>query len=1008
MPLNRLVPFLLVFFVCAALPPVSAQTPAPTIPIDASQSPVVQALEAEFLVLWPVLLRGDFKRGLPDLESLLERCQAQLGETALTTLKVQYFLGSSLHRVGRIADAKEIFASTLMLHDQAGTQDSRSALSSLAALARAVEDLESPRAALQLYERAMAQRSRTVGDDDLESVTLVDDYAGALVEVGEVHAALPLLDQVLQMRIKGLGPTHRWTLTTLNNRANAFSRLGRFSESLVDSETVLQHRLKELGERDATTLVAMSNTGVALANAGRVSEALMLHERAAALRSELLGRNHPSTLTTRRALADDLLDLGRIGEARSTLQELAEQGKAAWGPTHRHTLSARVSLARSHQLLADLPAALVELDALQALHRQVHGEGHFDTLSVAIQHARVLRLVGQPDKAREVLERLLPIVVERYGTRMPIYSEGLAELAACLLDSGLESRAAAALAQLLGDPSLSSDIARSKAGDVYATPTRKEEWQRLLTRALAKQGRLKEAFAVIETQKSERLLAALNERAAAGSAGVARLDISQLQDHRERVVVLRDAVRSARLPQDRLQAIQELDRAVLARQVFQTELRHRHPLFGKLTHLPAAAVEDASRLPPQALLVSFVVEGSQSINAFTLDSKGRLQWHMLGQRQGLGQSVESLRLWAMQLGNRRLADDQGRVVQIMRWEEGGYPRWRPVSLHARSCENPAESPDCRPAGARAVDSRVEYDALRQHLANLLLAPMEARLKKHPHWVISPDGGLGTLPFDILPWQGSIVAEHKRVSYAQSLSALKAVRQHQQARNEPSIDLIAIGSPALDQEPKATPAGPRAVPQPWPPLPAAALEIRSAAAQFPVHRTVVAFGLAATESHLRSLSITGDLAKARYVLLATHAWYDSGSPGRSHLALGAVSAAPNEDGQMTATELAGLVMRSELTVVSACNTARGESTNSEGQFGFAYGLNVAGNRNALLTLWPIGDQSSAAFVSRFFHHLASSRNGHTEALYATKREFMKHPRPAWRHPRVWAGFTLFGT
>ena len=170
---------------------------------------------------------------------------------------------------------------------------------------------------------------------------------------------------------------------------------------------------------------------------------------------------------------------------------------------------------------------------------------------------------------------------------------------------------------------------------------------------------------------------------------------------------------------------------------------------------------------------------------------------------------------------------------------------------------------------------------------------------------------------------------------------------------------------------------------------------------------MATGPAATEAHLRSLSIKGDLAKARYVLWATHAWYDPGSPGRSHLALGAVSTAPNEDGQMTATELAGLVMRSELTVVSACNTARGESATSEGQFGFAYGLNVAGNRNALLTLWSVGDQSSAAFVSSFFRHLASTRTGHADALYATKREFMKHPRQAWRHPRVWAGFTLFG-
>lgn len=109
--------------------------------------------------------------------------------------------------------------------------------------------------------------------------------------------------------------------------------------------------------------------------------------------------------------------------------------------------------------------------------------------------------------------------------------------------------------------------------------------------------------------------------------------------------------------------------------------------------------------------------------------------------------------------------------------------------------------------------------------------------------------------------------------------------------------------------------------------------------------------------------------------------------------------------MTATELAGLDMRSELTVVSACDTARGESASSEGQFGFAYGLNIAGNKDALLTLWPVGDQATAAFVSRFFHHLARGKLGHPKTLYTTKREFMKHPPAAWRHPRVWGAFVL---
>ena len=797
--------------------------------------------------------------------------------------------------------------------------------------------------------------------------------------------------------------------------------------------------MKELGERDPTTLVAMSNTGVALANVGRADEALVLHERAAALRAEILGPLHPSTLTSRRAVADDMLDLQRVGEARAALQQLAETGKSAWGPTHRHTLSARVSLARSLELLADFPAALAELNELEALHVQVHGEDHFDTLGVAIQRARVLRLSGHAQQGRDVLERLLPLAMARYGARLPLYAEGVAELAACQLETGAVDRAVAALTGLLGDAETAVtatpiDSAGARPGDAAARQARRAGWQRLLTRALAQQGRVEAAFALLEAQKSQRLLASLGQRAAADSAGLSRADIGRLQDHQERVLLLTDGVRSARLPQDRQRVIQDLDQAIAAQQAWQAGLRQRYPLYEKLTQLPVAAGAHASRLPAGALLVSFVVEGDARLGAFTLSGQGLPQWHPLGHSPGLAQSVESLRLWATQWGQRRLADDQGRVVEIVRWDTDGQPHWRVVLLDAPPCNNPAENPHCRPTSASPVHTRADHDALRQHLSNRLLAPLAARLQRHAHWVVSPDTGLGALPLDVLPWRGGLVAERVRVSHVASLSALHAVGQRHRTRNGPGLALMAIGSPDFGAQPGRAPAAaaevaavgvtaeaaagvttpPPAGPAPWAPLPAAAEEMRSAAAQFAGQRTLVATGPAATEANLRRLSINGDLARARYVLMATHAWYQPSRPGRSHLVFGAVGSLPSEDGQMTATELAGLDMRSELTVVSACNSARGESSSSEGQFGFAYGLAIAGNQNALLTLWPVGDQSSAAFVSRFFYHLARQPTrsgghgqGHVQALYATKRDFMKHPRPAWRHPKVWGAFALFG-
>ncbi len=680
-------------------------------------------------------------------------------------------------------------------------------------------------------------------------------------------------------------------------------------------------------------------------------------------------------------------------------------------------MSARALLARSHELLGDHEAALAELQGQLNLLTESLGSEHFDTLSAGIQRARVLRLMGQTEPGCQAIKALLPVIAARYGTRMFIYGEAVAELAACDLASNAPARAASALSGLLADADSGIGQANESGGNEAAEGAglaRRREWQRLLVRAYAQLGDLPAAFALLETLKSERLLASLGERAAADSAGVTRPEAALLQDHRERVLQLRDTVRLAKSPQDRQSALQELEQAMLDTQTLQSGLRQRYPRYRQFTQLPTAQAQAAKSLPARALLVSFVVDAGHSADAITRDSKGRMQWHWLGTREGLGQTVESLCLWATQSGKRRLTDDRGRLVEIVRWEAGVHPRWRTVALDAPQCIEPAEAPGCRPVRARTVGGELEFQELTQHLSGWLLAPLQKQLQAHAHWLISPDAGLGALPWDLLPWQGGLAVQHTQISQVSSLTALQAAGRVRRTR-APDMALQAIGSPAFEAganaEAPVNVAAQNALPPArnivWTPLPDAIAEMQGAAAQFPRRLTRVYSGPQATEAHLRALSASGQLAKARYLLMATHAWYEPSRPGRSHLAFGATGTGSGEDGRLSAAELAGLDLRSDLTVVSACSTALGDAASVDGQFGFAYGLTLAGNRNALLTLWPVGDQSSAAFVARFFQYLASDPRDHARALYAAKREFMQHPNKAWRQPRVWAAFVLFG-
>lgn len=61
---------------------------------------------------------------------------------------------------------------------------------------------------------------------------------------------------------------------------------------------------------------------------------------------------------------------------------------------------------------------------------------------------------------------------------------------------------------------------------------------------------------------------------------------------------------------------------------------------------------------------------------------------------------------------------------------------------------------------------------------------------------------------------------------------------------------------------------------------------------------------------------------------------------------------------------------ELTVLSACDTARGDIAIGEGVFGLRRAFAVAGAKTLVMSLWPVPDKVTALLMERFFHNLES--------------------------------------
>ncbi len=93
---------------------------------------------------------------------------------------------------------------------------------------------------------------------------------------------------------------------------------------------------------------------------------------------------------------------------------------------------------------------------------------------------------------------------------------------------------------------------------------------------------------------------------------------------------------------------------------------------------------------------------------------------------------------------------------------------------------------------------------------------------------------------------------------------------------------------------------------------------------------------------------------------------------------------------------------ELLILSACETASGDTRAALGLAGFAV---RAGARSTLATLWSVNDQAAAVIMEQFYKQLSTNKLSKAEALRKAQLTMLKN---RWyRHPFYWSAYTLVG-
>jgi CHAT domain-containing protein len=196
-----------------------------------------------------------------------------------------------------------------------------------------------------------------------------------------------------------------------------------------------------------------------------------------------------------------------------------------------------------------------------------------------------------------------------------------------------------------------------------------------------------------------------------------------------------------------------------------------------------------------------------------------------------------------------------------------------------------------------------------------------------------------------------------------------------------------------------------------PLPETADELCAVARDLKALPGGVRLGVEATEREVKRLSASGELAQYRMVHFATHgalAGELSGTHEPGLILTPPDAASEEDDGYLSASEIASLKLDADWVILSACNTAAAAATSAEALSGLARAFIYAQARALLVSHWAVDSDAAVKLVTGAVRAIARDRRvGRAEALRRAMLTLIDRGSPHQAHPAYWAPFVVVG-
>ncbi len=982
------------FALAAALPPALAQSPG-----DAE----LEVMNKHIIELYQA---GKNNEAIPLAERYEAATGLRYGENAPEHATALNNLAELLQATNRLAEAEPLMRRALAIDEKSSGPDHPRVAIELSNLARLLQATYRLSEAEPLMRRALTLFEKSSSPDQAQVVIELGSLAQLLKDTNRLPEAEPLMRRALALSEKSFGPSHPKVALRLNYLALLLWSTDRFSEAEPLVRRALAIDEKSLGPDHRDVARDLNNLAVLLKLTNCLSEAEPLMRRVLDLFEKSSGPDHPDVATALNNLAQLLQDTDRPFEAEPLLRRALAMDEKSFGPDHPGLSGYLNNLAALLNATDRFSEAEPLMRRALVLDEKSFGADHPDVARDLNNLAAYLEDQGRWPEAAALRAKAKPIITAVRGGEPGHRRLGKAVVAQ---NTGVLRAYARALYR-----SGAGDNARRAEGFEAAQWALQNDAADALSAMAARFARGGEAHGKLVREEQDlfhaRAAAYRSLDAAVGNAGAV-------------------AAETART------AIAQIEAGLDGKQA---ALRQAFPEYAELASpkpLPLADVQ--ALLGEDDALVLFldfwqVGKVSEETIIFAI-TKRQVRWTS----DRWGAAALRVAVAALRCG-----------LDSSNWRLGEKGREECMDLSGADVTE-EQSP---PFDANAAN--VVYRHLFGGIEGLI---------KGKRLLIVPSGALTQLPFEALvtatpdetlprfeayktaAWLG----QRQAITILPSVGSLKALRAAKaSAAPEP---FAGFGNPLLtgrdgtdkrawdkqDCSKAAPPKQSRIASlaasiaslfrggaanvedlRRQAPLPETADELctvgRELGVPAPELDKAIYLGSRATVTQVKALSQSGALARARVVHFATHgllagetALFAKAKAEPALLLTPPTEASEDDNGLLTASEVAQLNLNADWVVMSACNTAAGSSDGAEALSGLARAFFYAGARSLLVSHWEVDSEAAVAITTGAVNAMkANPGMGRAEALRSAEAALIARGG-RFAHPSVWAPFVLVG-